>query len=964
MAENDVRVVGIDDRAKQVLNDFGWATESTLAKLAGNSQISMRLLQQIARNKGMSESAMSSMQKSADQVAKTASDGAKELDGAVNKLSQGINNIGKDSKTSAKEAIDQIGKLGASGSSKIGSAAEKTQSLLGKIAGGIKGIFTGDAGNFEKVISDAGRGIKSWASSFQPSGIVGKVLSGMVGMFGSLVSAVGTATGALRSMNDEVRKVFAAGIAPEGGFESLAKTAMATGMTMQEVTKTLTEFGAVTSTLGTKRMLGLQAQMAKQTRLGAEFMMTQQELQQAFGDSMEMMRISGELRGSTDEQINARGARTITLFNDLSQATGKNRDELRKATAELMKSTKQFGLMRSAGKGSGEAIQGLMASLTAEFGSSAGQVAEMVEGMFMGGPALVDEAMRPLLAIVPGFGKELEDITQGIKSGALDPKQAAQRMCDIIDNIDESSLKTLRAANPALYQTVRQMQLNNQQARESREKEAQMTAEERAQRDRDIAAAKNRQEAFNKMDAAMNTLRTAFNMFLAKAVEPLMPVFKKVAEILTKVTEKVTEKFTAFLQNIDWDQKTKQLEEWLDGFKPEDVISTISGMISSLFDLAGHVNSVTQWFAKITGLDPGAAFLSVVAGGALVGIVATALLTGGVQAVITKLIAGIGGSQGKTPANPLFVEDVSKGLGGRGPGGPGQTPGQQDRRGPPGPRTPGGGRFGRLFGTAMTAMSFYQMMEGFMPRGGMPANLPGGDQTPAAPSTEAPMSGGTADQSLLAKTTEMISGNAGLIAGAVDMLSGLAPVANLGGMAGKAANLLKSPGAIVASVIGGLTADALKESGYEKSGAAADILTDALSFGSTGALLGSFIPGLGTAIGAGVGTAAGGAYGLYKNWDTLFGTKSNAVPPEVAPQPGPPPIDIREIERTVAPLQDTTVKDLNEEFDTANQQNQQSMDKLLDAIVSQMEVQRETNRRLEDGFRRMSDAIEDASPRM
>jgi hypothetical protein len=69
--------------------------------------------------------------------------------------------------------------------------------------------------------------------------------------------------------------------------------------------------------------------------------------------------------------------------------------------------------------------------------------------------------------------------------------------------------------------------------------------------------------------------------------------------------------------------------------------------------------------------------------------------------------------------------------------------------------------------------------------------------------------------------------------------------------------------------------DKLKEAGYEKTGAAADIAGQAASWGGTGAMIGSVIPGLGTAVGAGVGAVAGGAYGLYKNWGSLFGGKKS-----------------------------------------------------------------------------------------
>jgi hypothetical protein len=97
-------------------------------------------------------------------------------------------------------------------------------------------------------------------------------------------------------------------------------------------------------------------------------------------------------------------------------------------------------------------------------------------------------------------------------------------------------------------------------------------------------------------------------------------------------------------------------------------------------------------------------------------------------------------------------------------------------------------------------------------------------------------------------------------------------------------NLLgKVPGGVLkggVAALGGAAlsygGDKLKEAGYEKTGAAVDVAGQAASWGGTGAMLGSMIaPGVGTAIGAGAGALAGGAYGLYKNWGSLFGGKKS-----------------------------------------------------------------------------------------
>lgn len=129
------------------------------------------------------------------------------------------------------------------------------------------------------------------------------------------------------------------------------------------------------------------------------------------------------------------------------------------------------------------------------------------------------------------------------------------------------------------------------------------------------------------------------------------------------------------------------------------------------------------------------------------------------------------------------------------------------------------------------------------------------------------------------------------------MLSGLlaAIPALLSALGGKAMGALSSAGdflgkgkagagkflksglgkASVGGLVGGLALDyageKLAESGHEKLAAGADIGSDALSMASTGAMIGSVIPGVGTVVGGAVGGLAGAGYGVYKNWDTLFG---------------------------------------------------------------------------------------------
>jgi hypothetical protein len=136
------------------------------------------------------------------------------------------------------------------------------------------------------------------------------------------------------------------------------------------------------------------------------------------------------------------------------------------------------------------------------------------------------------------------------------------------------------------------------------------------------------------------------------------------------------------------------------------------------------------------------------------------------------------------------------------------------------------------------------------------------------------------------------SSGGSLVDSAVDVASNVAGKGK--GLLGKAGGFLKAagPGLLKGGVgaLGGMAleagGDALKENGYEKTGGAVSTLGTAASYAGTGAMIGSVIPGVGTAIGAGVGGAIGLGKGLYDNWGSMFGGKKKE---EVTPTPQPTP---------------------------------------------------------------------------
>jgi len=99
----------------------------------------------------------------------------------------------------------------------------------------------------------------------------------------------------------------------------------------------------------------------------------------------------------------------------------------------------------------------------------------------------------------------------------------------------------------------------------------------------------------------------------------------------------------------------------------------------------------------------------------------------------------------------------------------------------------------------------------------------------------------------------------------------------------KFGGFIKGGGLALIGEVGEYAGDKMQENGYEKSGAAVSTLGQGAKWAGYGAMLGSVIPGPGTAIGATVGGAAGLAYGAYENWDKMFPTSTPITP--LSPSP-------------------------------------------------------------------------------
>ena len=135
-------------------------------------------------------------------------------------------------------------------------------------------------------------------------------------------------------------------------------------------------------------------------------------------------------------------------------------------------------------------------------------------------------------------------------------------------------------------------------------------------------------------------------------------------------------------------------------------------------------------------------------------------------------------------------------------------------------------------------------------------NAPASEQ-PAQPVKKEEEGGG----GLLGDIADTVMSKGGKYLGKVGGLGKLAKGVGIGGLATLAGEGIQMGG------------DALKEAGYEQTGKAVAVAGTATKYAGYGAMIGSVIPGVGTAIGAGVGGLIGAGKGIY---DQYFGSKSEA----------------------------------------------------------------------------------------
>lgn len=531
---------------------LGWATEVTLRELVANSRGTPQLLKLIGERFKIDDAALQRAYLGAETSARRT---AQAGQAAANNLGRGAQ--------AASEATQQTSKT-------MEELRRAMRIESNEYIDIVKSLKTADITNF---MDDGARKLKGLGGQFADAG-------GQIGAFGKLAGKAGTVLQLfnetlkrLEEVMQDFTKVYAAGAFVETGLTGLAQAASGSGLMISQFAEIMSRNAAVAVTLGTRNMAALGNRFQRLTNQSGALMMSQQEGATAFFEVMEMMRTSGEMTGLSQEQLAQRGVGLLKNFNELAIATGRNRDELRKQTADIMRQPLTSLMSRLLPQEGRQRLTDFTANMAAQFGSQANVLTSMVERVASAGGSfgLIDDSMKPLLAIVPGFGQALQRAANNNLSGA----ERAAELARVFDNLGErgeAQLRTLAMANPALAGQVEQllqMRAQAKAAREQLQREAEARGltieqleEERRQTQQRLGQIRG---SMNGVNAAMARLNNAFTKIagaLSGVITPVLDIlagglnvvsylFEKMADIIEPVVYYFNEFRQAIMRGID-----------------------------------------------------------------------------------------------------------------------------------------------------------------------------------------------------------------------------------------------------------------------------------------------------------------------------------------------------------------------------------------------------------------------------
>jgi hypothetical protein len=287
------------------------------------------------------------------------------------------------------------------------------------------------------------------------------------------------------------------------------------------------------------------AMFAQATKDGSEFVMTNRESQEAFLETVSQIQRSGDLRNISDDEVTAQSRRYLHNLNDLSAATGRSRDEIRRNAAAMSTNAQVYTAMRQLPAAAQEGFRLAQAGVAASFGNQAETIMEEMARHMTGGVGMMSKEFQMLMATGGGIGEAMTDFSRAISNGTATEEDRA-KLVRSIQEFDQDRLRQMALAgrnNPEIAAVhARIVALQDQTRTEYREiqRRSTLSAAERAAEDvtrrAEQAKAAERQEAFNRLNTAMSGFSNTIRSMVADLTPVLIPALEGMASVVTSLS--------------------------------------------------------------------------------------------------------------------------------------------------------------------------------------------------------------------------------------------------------------------------------------------------------------------------------------------------------------------------------------------------------------------------------------------
>ena len=258
-------------------------------------------------------------------------------------------------------------------------------------------------------------------------------------------------------------------------------------------------------------------------------------------------------------------------LNDLSEMTGRNRDEIRKQVQAYSKTTTAFLAMQMLPKEVQKNFQNIQASVFASFGPAGNRVMDEVGKYMAGGVGMMSKEFQLLMTgLGQGAGDTIAEMAEATRRGDEKSAMAAkQKLITIMGNMSPEQARMMQIyakTNPAFAQLYTELtqasqaerQRNDEIEKEVRDRRARGETEDKIRAERTRAADKEKEslkahtDAIESSKVATRQLQTMFHQMVADLGPVLVPMLKAFGDTLKYVLDIVRSFGSTIKSMVTW----------------------------------------------------------------------------------------------------------------------------------------------------------------------------------------------------------------------------------------------------------------------------------------------------------------------------------------------------------------------------------------------------------------------------